>query len=342
MSRSNESTDADVIKVRGQIEQTRAEMSVTLRALEEKLNTDELRKLVKDEVLEAKAAVNDVIVTARAGVRADVLAVKDELKRDATDAVGAVRSAVKQDLGEAMEVARAATIGKVEILATKAGHAMTTTRDSIVDTVRQNPVPVALVGVGLLWMFMNRKAPSNGREIGVHQPAPGAGALGRAVDTVAHAAVDAEHKVAGLVHDAGDALGHAGAAVGGKLSEAAHATSELAASAAHGAGEMLHDAGESVTSLARQVPLQAHRLEARAQATFFDNPLAVGAVVLGAGALLGLALPHSRVEDSLMGDARQRLLHRAEGAASEAVDAVRGLGEQAATAARDAIAHSAV
>jgi hypothetical protein len=50
-----------------------------------------------------------------------------------------------------------------------------------------------------------------------------------------------------------------------------------------------------------------------------DNPLALGAVAIAIGAAIGLSLPHTDVEDEWMGESKERLIHRAEGAAEEAI-----------------------
>ncbi|NVL67957.1 hypothetical protein, partial [Escherichia coli] len=53
--------------------------------------------------------------------------------------------------------------------------------------------------------------------------------------------------------------------------------------------------------------------------TLRENPLALGAVAIAIGAATGLSLPHTHVEDEWMGDAKDRLLQRAEGYAGEAI-----------------------
>jgi hypothetical protein len=44
-----------------------------------------------------------------------------------------------------------------------------------------------------------------------------------------------------------------------------------------------------------------------------ENPLALGALAIAIGAAIGLSLPHTHVEDEWMGEAKERLLRRAEG-----------------------------
>ncbi|HZA36418.1 MAG TPA: hypothetical protein VE505_15885, partial [Vicinamibacterales bacterium] len=51
-----------------------------------------------------------------------------------------------------------------------------------------------------------------------------------------------------------------------------------------------------------------------------ENPLAVGAVAMAVGAAVGLALPETRREQELMGDARDRMVDNAKSMANTAVD----------------------
>lgn len=50
---------------------------------------------------------------------------------------------------------REATIGRVEHMARKTANRMNDTRLTMMETVRQNPIPAALVGVGLAWLIVN-------------------------------------------------------------------------------------------------------------------------------------------------------------------------------------------
>ncbi|CAN5719374.1 hypothetical protein BH09MYX1_BH09MYX1_00390 [soil metagenome] len=336
---SSAEDDARVAKIREQVEHTRAEMAGTLRALEGKLEPGDLRAFIKGELEDFKSAANDVVATARAGLREDVLVIKDSVKRDMTEAASAARVAVKEDVDEALTAARAATIGRIEDFINQTGDTMSKARDTVVDTIRQNPIPAAMIGVGLVWMVMNRSGGNNARQIGVRQRDTGGtrNLIGRATNAARHAFEGAEHTVSDVAHDARDAIVGAGNAVGSRVGQAAHATADLAQSAGRGASELAHDAGERAVGLARQVPEQAMRLEHQAEETFFANPLAVGAVVLGVGAVIGLALPHSSIEDDFMGEARDDLFERAQGAVSSAAGAVHDLGEKAVAVSGEAL-----
>jgi len=54
-----------------------------------------------------------------------------------------------------------------------------------------------------------------------------------------------------------------------------------------------------------------------------DNPLLVAAGAVLMGAAVGGALPQTEKENELMGEARDQIVERAQGAAREAADSVR-------------------
>ena len=70
----------------------------------------------------------------------------------------------------------------------------------------------------------------------------------------------------------------------------------------------------------RRAGREIKRAERGIERTLRDNPLALGAVAIAVGAAIGLALPHTPVEDEWMGQAKERLVRRAEGAAGAAIE----------------------
>jgi hypothetical protein len=60
-----------------------------------------------------------------------------------------------------------------------------------------------------------------------------------------------------------------------------------------------------------------------------ENPLAVGAIAMAAGVALGLAIPSTRYEGELMGDARDKVLQKAQETASEYIDKAKHIATEA-------------
>jgi len=104
----------DTTEIRAGIEETRAEMSETIEAIQERLNPQHLKEQVKDQV--------------------------------------------REQFQEAKATVREATIGKAEDMARNVGNTIDEARYGLMETIRQNPVPAALVGLGLGWLFMNRQS----------------------------------------------------------------------------------------------------------------------------------------------------------------------------------------
>jgi hypothetical protein len=58
---------------------------------------------------------------------------------------------------DAREKIREATVGKVERIVDDAGQTAQQTSTTIMDTIRQNPVPAALAAIGVGWLFMKMR-----------------------------------------------------------------------------------------------------------------------------------------------------------------------------------------
>ena len=59
---------------------------------------------------------------------------------------------------QAKDAVREATIGRVEGMWQSAGDNVEYARQSMFETVRTNPIPAAMVGIGLGWLLMNRRS----------------------------------------------------------------------------------------------------------------------------------------------------------------------------------------
>lgn len=99
-------------EIRREMEHTRAELSETIDAIQEKLNPD----VLKDQ---AKAAVREATIGRAEGAMSNM-------------------------------------VNRVEEMADMAGETAMETGSDVVETVKQNPIPALLAGVGLGWLFMNR------------------------------------------------------------------------------------------------------------------------------------------------------------------------------------------
>lgn len=167
------------------------------------------------------------------------------------------------------------------------------------DQVSRNPLPVTLVGLGVAWLMMSTRQPGDGTS-GVHS----------SLRDLQERTSDTMHRVAGTAHAAGE---HASDTMH-RMAGAAHAAGERLSESAHAARDRIAHAASGTRERARQFSEGAHRQYERARSGYQhlrEQPLALGAVGIAVGALLAAALPRTRQEDVVLGEARDRLAERA-------------------------------
>lgn len=319
----------DPAEITQEIDQTRAEMTATVDAIQEKLNpqqaTDHAKEIAEQVLAEAKVHAQELIQEAGEHAR--------EAVRDATAHVqGAIHDA---------------TIGRVQTMVRTANYKANVASESFLDTIKQNPIPAALAGIGLGWLWMNRKSASSQRSM--EYPGFNAGSQSRysSFDTQPGAygaygtgtGYDAGHQHGGhdLMGRVGSSVGSAAEQVSGTASNVAgqvtssasqfagqvgDTASQVASQVSDTASSLVQTMGATASGLGQQAQLGAERVEDRFQSTLRTNPLAVGAVALALGTAVGLALPQTEPENALMGDTRDSLLDKAQDLAQETMGKV--------------------
>jgi len=200
---------------------------------------------------------------------------------------------------------------------------MNDARDTLLDTLYNNPLPATLTGVGLAWLLMNRSKSASGRRSNRGDGGNGAavGNMGAVVGRAAHQATDA---LAQGFQGATDAAGNVLESASGMASTIAHAAGDTAQHAAH-------TAREGATALASSAKQNAKRVEQIVQRQLRERPLAVGAAAVAIGTMVGCALPHTHAEDEMMGETRDNVLYRAGDAIHDAAESVSNLTDKART-----------
>ncbi|MER9540360.1 hypothetical protein [Mesorhizobium sp. M0586] len=155
--------------------------------------------------------------------------------------------------------------------------------------VRDNPLPVTMVGAGLAWLMFG-SGTSNTAHRSAGYPLPSA--PGR------HDVAGEPGGLGGMLSDAAESLSSSAASVGDTISSTARAAAAgltgSAANASSTTGDMAAKASRSAQDL----------LE--------DQPLAVAAVGLAIGAAIGAMLPHTATEDEQLGAYGDKLRDSAE------------------------------
>lgn len=230
---------------------------------------------------------------------------------------------------------------------------------SLMDTIKQNPIPAAAVGLSVAW-FLSKMGESETERYRrerfaatgdpyyaprrryvpetygdyAYRDYPSDGPYGAARtsgsdESLADKASDAFDSAKDTASDLADQAKDA-------VTGSAHDARDRARGATQGAGRRLHQYEHQAASwLERQM---------------YANPLAVGAVAAAAGALVGLSIPETTTEDRLLGEqaaaARDRLgnvagqkldqaKNAAQDVADEAASKAKSVGEDAKSKAKD-------
>jgi ElaB/YqjD/DUF883 family membrane-anchored ribosome-binding protein len=216
-------------------------------------------------------------------------------------------------------------------------------------TVRANPIPAALIGIGLAWLWMGRnrensdirvrsfddrryragKRPERSfadrpqtasdwdrseersfadRSARFEGGEEGDGIMERGKHSVGNVVEKGKQSVEHVVERA-----HEG------MRSVKHGVSDIAHKAESKVVNVAHDARDKAGHLVDRGRDRARRVERKVERSAHDNPLAAGAVAFAIGAAAGLALPHTKKEDRLLGEAKDKLASKLGGAAREAL-----------------------
>jgi hypothetical protein len=291
---------------REEIELTRAEMTSTIDAIQDRLDPEVLSEQAKD-------TAHDVTDYAIREAK--------EAAREITDhALMQARDAVRDITGQAKHAVREATIGKVETMARTATDSAGGLRHTVMETIKANPMPAALVGLGLGWMLLNRPSGSTSALSGSSRRQPymwGDGRDAYSGSPSAAGGIGAAHETAG--HIANRAQETAGQVV-----DQVQGTAE----------QMLGQVQETGAQVVDQVQEQASRAQSFLQRQLDENPLLVGAVAVAIGGVLAGTVRSTPGEDQLLGEARDRLVGGAKELTEDTMHKVGRVVEEAQSAAK--------
>jgi ElaB/YqjD/DUF883 family membrane-anchored ribosome-binding protein len=187
------------------------------------------------------------------------------------------------------------------------GEKLKDTGSSVTNIVRQNPIPCALIGLGLGMFIVNRVRNADSTrsrtyeldsEMGYGMATPRYSGMARQ-----YAASSGEY--------AGESR-YYGTSGRGTLDRVKESANELA-----------HGTAEKVSHLGHQAKEGALRAGRGFQHLVQENPLAVGAAAVAVGAVVGLALPTTKTEHEYMGQASEKMVDKAQQVARDAMDKVK-------------------
>lgn len=228
---------------------------------------------------------------------------------------------------------------------------------SIGRTIRENPLPVMVTGIGLGWLLLAQRRSSHAHEDypadryaggypGSTMPAtrmpdgddmPGSTISGAGTTTLGHdpAALGAtsQHGAEGHGHGSGmtrkarqmadgvkDRAQHVGSQVRDRTQ---HVSEQMRERAQHVSGQVRERSSHLRDRQHSAMQSVSHRArDAGSQSTHFvqEHPLVAGALGVAVGAILGSLFAPTRVENRHLGEVRDRALHRAEEAGQEQLE----------------------
>jgi ElaB/YqjD/DUF883 family membrane-anchored ribosome-binding protein len=212
-------------------------------------------------------------------------------------------------MDQVKEKVREATIGKVERVMNKVGETMgevteparevvMETGKSAVDVVWRNPIPVALIGLGLGMIAMRAFRRGNGYDYD---------------ETRSSRSRMQRQSLTGTETPYGrHETEHTGTV---------NRVKETATDLAHRSTDALNNLGTKAMDTASSVSTRVEHM-------LRENPLAVGAVAVAAGTAVGLMLPATRFESEYIGETGEKLVDKAQEVAREAIDKVQNVAEQ--------------
>jgi len=278
--------------LRRDIENTRTDMSGTLDAIQQRLNPETIGEQAKDTASEITAQAKDAAMEVVDHALAEVKGQASEVLEQAREVLIEARVTAREVLGEAKNTAReavedattqakaavrGATIGKVETMVRSANDTTNAARVGLMETIKANPFPAALAGLGLGWLFINsrnaaargtyntrnahayeatyreqtpRTAGAYGTYQGSGHSATGGSPIGGAVSNVQSAAGNVAGQVGDLAGQVGGTVGDAASTVGETVGNAANTVGQAAGSAAGAVGETVGNAASALGTTA--------------------------------------------------------------------------------------------
>lgn len=172
------------------------------------------------------------------------------------------------------------------------------------NTVKANPVPTLLTSVGLIWLMAGQN----------RQP---------------HSSVTTSRY----------STGSTGPSMGDKLSAKAEGIKQQGAGLVEKASQMTHSVSDSLGNARSRASHSSHQASTRLKGgaerarggfnqLLQEQPLALGAIGIALGALIAAAVPPSRREDEMLGEASDRMTDQLRHKAEEGYQKVSAKGEE--------------
>jgi len=225
-------------------------------------------------------------------------------------------------------------------MARNAADRVNDTGHGMMDRIRENPIPAALVGIGLGWLLFGGRRRSE-RTMWERSHVTGGEWGGTAYigDVSATTPRLAQDEAAGGMGESISREPGVIDRVRERVSDIGETVRDTTSQAADSARERVSDVGERVGERASMVAGRArhgmHSATERLDETLNENPMALGAVALAVGMAAGLAIPESRREREMMGRYREDLVERVRDRVEDTRDRVQHVAERVVEESKD-------
>ena len=188
--------------------------------------------------------------------------------------------------------------------------------------VRDNPMPLLMVGAGLAWLMMSGRG-SHGYGHDYTMPAHGgqgvasgmAGRVGESMSAAGERAGEAASSAAQGVRDMAERAGEAVSSATQSMTESVGSmtgqASEAMGSAAQSMSQSAQAMGEAASDTMHGLAGGASQMGTQARETFSEllerQPLIIGALAVALGAAIGAALPSTSFENEQLGETSDEL-----------------------------------
>jgi ElaB/YqjD/DUF883 family membrane-anchored ribosome-binding protein len=273
----------DTEQIRADIEDTRAEMSQTINEIQERLSPENIVGQVKETVREAT--------------------------------IGKVERAMER-VGETLADV---TEPAMEYMG-RAGTTIKETGRSVGNSIWKNPIPVALIGLGVGMLCMRKFGRAgNGYD---YETTSSRASKTRRSSLMGQTQPTTGQSYQGSYQGSGSYRGS------GSSQGSYQGTSNTLGQVKETASDLAHRSTETLSNLGTKAKDSASALGTRFNQMLQQNPLAVGAVAVAAGTAVGLLLPTTEFEQEYIGETGEMLVDRAEDVARGALDKVQSAAEQ--------------
>jgi ElaB/YqjD/DUF883 family membrane-anchored ribosome-binding protein len=217
----------------------------------------------------------------------------------------------------------------------------------VITTIKENPIPAALAGIGLGWLVMRMRSKSSEQRFAGYHPSRDYGygpttnyPTGRnyasyGYETYGYQPGYTPSDQSGS--GAGSTVDQAKNTVGQATGQIQDTASQMAGQVQDTAGQVANQVQDTASQIGYQAQYQAQRAAGGFQQMLDTNPLAVGAMAVAAGIAVGMIVPETPQEHQLMGEARDNLMDKAQQTAQDTVQKVQSVAQEAVGAAKQEV-----